>query len=261
VMGSHVAVEAALAVDVEARGRHPVSLLIGAGDQTVRRDAQPDRMTKAGREYLRLCLLLAYPQETAARRQLGVARFEEVEVTLRVRFQAGVEGVLTGTGMPVITETLIDVGLAVAVNVPQPGQLPAFQHVNDPINHLQTERLIESHGEALPRQFFELVVDALDDPDIAVGGADDRITIGEKIDPTEEHQGVVRVIVGDSQRVDDEGSVVSAGLAARDDRLRPAGRPGFRPCPQAGWCWAGLEQSREARQVPGITLPEYHLAT
>src|SRR5262249_46935782 len=162
MMGAHIAVETTLAIDVDTRRRHPVALLIGPGEEAVRRDAQADWMTKAGRKYLRLRAVLAHAQQAATGRRLGVAGLEEVEVALPVGFQAGVERVLAAAGVPVIAETLVEVSLAITIDVVQSRQLSAFEDVNNSIDYLQPQRLIQAGGEAFPGQFLQFIVGALD---------------------------------------------------------------------------------------------------
>ena len=102
---------------------------------------------------------------------VGVAGLEEVEVALRVGFEAGVVGVFAAAGVPVVVEALVEVGLAVVVEVVQARELAAFEHDDLAVHDLQAERLVQPGGEALPGAGAGLLVHG-DEPDVAVAGAD-----------------------------------------------------------------------------------------
>ncbi len=117
--------------------------------------------------------------QAAAGRQVGVAGLEEVEVALRVGFEAGVVGVFAAAGVPVVVHALVEVGLAVVVQVVQPRELPAFEHDDLAVNDLQPERVIQPGREALPRARRGLLVH-LHEPHVAVAGADGDAAIGQE---------------------------------------------------------------------------------
>ena len=61
---------------------------------------------------------------------------------------------LAAAGVPVVVQALVEVRLAVAVEVVQPGQLAALQHDDLAVHHLQPERLVQPRGETLPGELF-----------------------------------------------------------------------------------------------------------
>ena len=69
-----------------------------------------------------------------------------------------------------MVERLVEISLVVAVEVGQPGDPVAPVDVDLVINDLQAERLKQPGGEPLPGQFFELLIDSRDDPDVAAPG-------------------------------------------------------------------------------------------
>ncbi len=204
-------------------------------------------------EDLRLATVLRDTHQTAARRRVGVSGLEEIEVAGRVGFQASVEGVLALACVPVATQALVKVRLAVAVAVVQSGQLTALQDNDLAVNHLQTQRLIQTRGETLPGQLFQAGVGPLDQPDVAVSRADDNLADGrrgrrrrhgQEVDAGQEHQGLVRVLVRNGQRVNDQGSIVGTAFAPGGDRLGPA-------------CWSWFGQGLEiGRPRTGFHLAE-----
>src|SRR2546430_198502 len=97
----------------------------------------------------------------------------------------------------VVVEAFVEVRLAVAIEVVQDHDLIATAHMDLVADDLQPERLKQAGGDALPGQRRWLVprvrvllpegavypVKALDQPNIAVPGADSGTTpIGEKVE-------------------------------------------------------------------------------
>ena len=83
--------------------------------------------------------------------------------------------------VPVVVHALVEVGFAIVVVIVQPRELPAFEHVNFAVDHLQTHRLIQPRGEPLPVAFVLRFIDA-NEPDIAVPRRHRDATIGQEID-------------------------------------------------------------------------------
>ena len=136
------------------------------------------------------------------------------------------ELVVVGRDDRVVVEVLVQVGLAVLVEVFQPGDLVAAGHVNFSLNDLQPERLEQTGGEALPGELLERLVDARDDPHVAVEGANRRPSVGEEVEAPKEGAHPVRIREGLGDGVHHVGAVATAGveLALGGDRLRPVGR-------------------------------------
>ena len=177
---------------------------------------------------------------SAAVRQVRVSRLEEVEPSLGVGIQTGVVGVLAATGVPVVAQVLVEVCFSVAVEIVQSGQLPALQHDDLAVHHLQPQRLIQPRGETPPGELLQLRINSSDDPDVAVSRADSDPPVGQEIVSGAEEQSVVRVLVGHRQRVDDQRSVVGTNLATSRDGLCPSSRTWLGQRLQVERRWAGL---------------------
>jgi hypothetical protein len=146
-------------------------------------------VTEAGCEHLGLRAVLAHAHQRPAGGQVRVAGLEEVEVPRVIGFQARVVGVLAGTCVPVVADALVEVGLAVVVQVVQPGELPAFQHYHLPVHDLEPERVVQPGGVPLPRARRGLLVHG-DEPHVAVAGADRDSAVFQVIDAGAEEQRV-----------------------------------------------------------------------
>ena len=70
----------------------------------------------------------------------------------------------------------------------QQRDLIAAKDVDLVVDDLQTERLEQARRKTPPGELFEPVVDAGNDPDVAMHGANGRMAIGEEIVPAGEHQ-------------------------------------------------------------------------
>ena len=79
-----------------------------------------------------------------------MARSAVVEIALRVGLQIQHELVPLQRQAGVVVEVLVEVRLAVAVEIVQPGDLITARRVDDAIDDLQAQRLLQSRGEALP---------------------------------------------------------------------------------------------------------------
>ena len=124
---------------------------------------------------LRMQPLCSRERAPPAAARIHRAALGEVEVAGRVGLQVEGELVEARRDLHVVVEVLVEVGLAVAVQVVQPGDLVAAEDVDLVVDDLQAQRLEQARGEAPPRELLELVVDAGDDPDVAAPGADRRI--------------------------------------------------------------------------------------
>ena len=226
VVCPHVAVKAALLVLVDPRRRHPVAFLIRTRDDARRRNPEADRVTKPRRVHFRFTAILEDAHQAATRRRVGIAGLVEKEVSLRIGFQTRVVRVFATGAVPVVVHALVEVCFAIVVVIVQSRELPAFEHVNFPVDHLQTHRLIQPRGEPLPVAFVHRFIDA-HEPDIAVSGGHRDAAIGQEIDRRAEEQRLERVVVGYRQRVDGKRPNGSATNQLRDEGLAPTEAGGF----------------------------------
>src|SRR6516165_10461529 len=97
----------------------------------------------------------------------------------------------------VIVEILIEVGLAVAVQIVQLGDLVTAGDVDVAVDDPQAERLVQACGEAFPSDFLEGVVEPGDDPDVTVPGAQGGAAIGKEVKSAKADRSVPRIILGE----------------------------------------------------------------
>src|SRR5580692_6598523 len=117
MMGAHVPVKPTALVFIDACGRHPVSFLIRSSDDSRWRNTQADGMPEAGGENLGLAAVLGNTEKATSRGCIGIARFEEVKVTLGIGFETGVVGVLATARVPVVADALVEIGFAIVIEV------------------------------------------------------------------------------------------------------------------------------------------------
>src|SRR5262249_17864488 len=122
----------------------------------------------------------------------------------------------------VVIEALVAVGLAVAVVVAQARDAVAPVHVDDAADDGEAERVEQARREALPGHARERIVEAADDPDVAVPGGDRGAAVAEEVERADAHARTEAVVERDPDRVDGPGVVVGAPLALGDDRFAPA---------------------------------------
>ena len=185
---------------------------------------------EAGGEDVGLRAVLAHLEQRAVVRHEGgqgvPAALGVVEVPLGVGLQPHRELVEVLGHLVVAVEALVEVGLAVAVQVGQLHELVAAADEDHAVAHLQPERLEQPRGDPLPRQPAFGVVDAADRPHVAVPGADGHpLAVREEVEPGGPQQGVPRVAVGGAERVGGERAVGLAEGGGRLQHLRPPLRP------------------------------------
>lgn len=66
----------------------------------------------------------------------------------------------------IIVEVLVEVGLAISVEINESGNLVATNHVDLVINNFQTEWLIQACSHALPDKFIQVFVQTGDRPHV-----------------------------------------------------------------------------------------------
>ena len=129
----------------------------------------------------------AHALETAAAPADGAAE-GEVKVAAGVGVQVEAKGMEPVGEVPVIVEVFIEVGLAILVEVMVAGDLVIGHGVDDIIDDLEPERLVLAGGKAFPCDLVQVIVNALDDPDVPVPGADGgACAVGKEIKAAEAH--------------------------------------------------------------------------
>ena len=123
----------------------------------------------------------------------------------------------------VVVEALVEVDLAVAIRVVQPGDAVAAQDVDLLAHHLDAQGLEQAGGDALPGDVLQCVVDAAHQPDVAAPGGDDRPAVGEEVQRPEAHPRFVGVVEGHVDLVNGVGILVLTADALGGDGLVEAG--------------------------------------
>ena len=77
--------------------------------------------------------------------------------------------------------------------------------VNHPVHDLQTERMIQPRGKALPSDLLQLGIEARANPDVPMERTDRHTTIVKEIHATHIHRGLPCVVVGKFNSVGDVG--------------------------------------------------------
>ena len=73
------------------------------------------------------------------------------------------------------------------------------------VDHLKAHRHVKAGGVTLPRQLIEVVVDAVDNPDITAPGAQRRAVVGEKGEVAGANPGLPRIFKRQGNFVDRVG--------------------------------------------------------
>ena len=138
-----------------------------------------------------------------------------------------------GRGRVGVGEALVKVGLAVAIQVVQPGDLVAAEHVDLALGDDQAQRLVQARGKPLPADVLERLVEPLDAPDVALHRAEHRRAVGEEVVVAEEEQGLPGVVERRLDRVDRRRATSRAAQSAPGRRGPAATRGGPPPCVEA----------------------------
>ena len=139
------------------------------------------------------------------------AALQEVEVALRVRLQVEHELVEVRGDLDVVVEVLVEVGFAVLVEVVQDRDLVATEDVDLLVDDLQAEAVEDAGGVAAPGDLAELVVGELADPDVAAPGGEGDASVLEEVDRADADPGVVGILGGDGDGVDEVGRGLEFG--------------------------------------------------
>ena len=123
-----------------------------------------------------------------------------------------------GRGRVGVADALVEIGLAVAVQVVQPGDLIAAEDVDLAVGDDQAERLVQAAGEPPPAHVLERLVEPVDAPDVALHRAEHGRAVGEEVVVAEEQERVPRVLKRRLDRVDRRTATRRLGPAFRGSR-------------------------------------------
>ncbi len=134
------------------------------------------------------------------------ATHAEVEISLWVGLQIETKGMKALGGIPVIVKILQKIRLAIVVKIMEAGDLIVSDGVDFSVDDLQPEGLMQPGGKPFPLEVLQIIVDARNDPDIAIPGADgSTIAIVKKIESPDTHTRFVLVIERDPKGIDHIG--------------------------------------------------------
>ena len=103
------------------------------------------------------------------------------EISARIQCRSVGEIVHVAIEAPVRVHAFVEISLTIPICVDEPGQLRLLRDVNDAIDHLQTERLVQTAGEALPRQVRRRTAEVPCEIHLAGPGADREVAIGHPV--------------------------------------------------------------------------------
>ena len=267
--GVHDAVEAAGSDPVQWIGRNPCPLVVAGGELAGRADPDAVRRAKSGRDDFQFLAVFGdfhqRPRVRGDALKPGAARihrtgFCKIKIAVLVGLQVKNELVETFGRSVTIAEVLVVTGFAVVVQIVVARELVAAGSVNDIVHNFQAERLIHSGSKAAPFEILQPVVDARNNPDVAVPGAERRaFAVGEEIQPAKTHATFPRIVNRRRQAV---GDISAVGSPARfqnafgRDILRPMGGTALGKIKHHR---LAFEQTGEPRQVTRIAVPDDQL--
>ena len=223
-----VAVEAVASQPADLAGRNPVALVVRAGDLVVRTHAHAIGGAEAAGKLLQLRAVRRHFKHAAVlgeKRVHHVAVGGKVEVAHAIGLQIESECVISRIHIKVAVERLVVIGLAIAVQVMQPRDPVAAQHVDGVVDDTQSQGLVESGREPLPRKCSQRGINAGDNPDITAQSRNGAASVAEKVERRHPHPGTPRIRVRERKRVHGVSARLVAGLSPCDHRRRPLRRP------------------------------------
>ena len=159
----------------------------------------------------------------------------------------------------VIVEILIMVSFAIAVQIPENGDLVAAQNIDGFIDDLEAERLEQTSCDSLPGELPGFCSQAVNQPHIAHPGAGSgAAAIGKEVKAAQAHPGFPGVLHGRGQDVDREGAVVGAEPGLGLEFFFPASRSAFRQRREVGR-FACIEGRGVFFKIRGRSLPDREL--
>ena len=201
-------------------GGDPVAFGARDGDRAVGAEAEAVGVPEAGGEGLDPPAVRRDPDQP-------LLAGGGVEPALAVALEAADEVVAGGRGQIGVADALVEVGLAVAVEVDQPGDLVATQDVDLPARDDQAEGVVEAGREPPPADVLQGRIQAGDMPDVPLHRADHGGAVGQEVVVAEEEEGLPGVLERRRDRVDR----IRTGLAERAfglDNLGTTGRAALR---------------------------------
>ena len=195
-------------------------LALGPHRHAVRHPEAPadDLEILAGRIELHDHTVMVDPGRECVARRLG-----EVEVAVTIPIEIEGELVKVVCGEEVVVEVLIEVRFAIVVEVVQPRDLVAVQHVYGAVHDLGALGLVEPGGVAPPDELIEIGVHSVDDPDVAAPGGDHGAVFPlEEREVSGAHPRFPGVVGGQGDLVDDVGARGRTETPASRHRLRKA---------------------------------------
>jgi hypothetical protein len=135
----------------------------------------------------------------------------------------------------------------------QAGDLVAASDIDFFISDDQTEGLVEAGGESAPGEVFEFLVDAGDDPDVAVECADGSAAVGEEVEAGGTNPGVPGILLGDGESIDGVGEFVVTEGAAGGQRM-VARWAAFGECSEIGIWYPLYGKWCEGNRFYGVIL-------
>ena len=165
VLGPGITVMAAGANLADHRRGNPFPLGIGDRQRAVGGQAKAVGIAKTGRHDIVRTAIGRNPQQSRLARG-------GVEATGGVALQAADEVVAARRCRVGIGEALIKIGLAVAIQVVQPCDLVAAEHISLAIGDDEAQGLVQSRGKAIPSHFFARLVEPLDAPHVTLDCAE-----------------------------------------------------------------------------------------
>ena len=197
--GRH-AVKAALLNDVQAVRRHPMALIVAAGQHVAGAHSEAVRCAEAGGENLQLRAVFAHFEHRALVRA-GVRRrprraFCVVEIAFAVGLQIECEFVVIFRHHAGVVEVLVKVGLTVLVRVVQARDLITAQHVDLPVHYFAAERLKKACRETLPLHVLQFFVEPAHQPHVAADVCNHASAVGQEVVPAGAQPGLVRIFLG-----------------------------------------------------------------
>ena len=160
--------------DREEGGRRPVAFLRSRDHFSLRPDRKPVGVAQAGGErFGGLSIRGDAPDAKLAR--------GKIESALGIGFQSRQVVVTTHRGLVCPGITLVKIGLAIMIQIAQPGQLIPSEDMDIAIDDLQSQGLTQAAGETPPAEFVQRGINAADNPDLAFKRAESGIAIRQEI--------------------------------------------------------------------------------
>ncbi len=192
-------------------------------------DRHPIRIAEAGGKYAQSLSVGAHLQQAAVVIGLAAAvPLQVVKIAVRIGFQARGKFMGICCDMAFIIEVLIEVGLTIVIAIVKRRDLIASQNVDQffraAFDNFQAEGLKQACRIATPCYPLQVIVDAADQPHVAMCSADCSVAIGEEVDAAGKKQRVEPVFERNFQGVDHVGVCFRGDFAASNQWFSPLRR-------------------------------------